>query len=97
MQKIEKTSNEFHEQYCFQCGEKNVDLNAKITSCKHLVFIGTSEGPEYDSLELMKENKKDKSCFEIIEELDNKYIGFCQFGHPPNGMESYIVYKDLSK
>ena len=96
MQKIEKTSNEFYEQYCFQCGEKNVDLNAKITPCKHLIFIGTSEGPEYDCLNLMKKNKEDKSCYEIIEKLDDKYIGFCQYGHPPNSMEAFIIYKDLN-
>ena len=45
----------------------------------------------------MNKNKEDKSCYEIIEKLDDKYIGFCQFGHPPNSMEAFIVYKDLNK
>ena len=53
--------------------------------------MGTSEGgPEYDKLKL---HNDDKSIAEIVEGLDDNYLGFYSSVPAPSGMESYVVYK----
>ena len=47
----------------------------------------------YDKLKLHKESNVDKSPGEIIEELDDDYIGFYTSPPAQKVLQAYIVYK----
>ena len=76
--------------YCFRCGTKNVGEKGVEKICDHIIYVGTSEGPEYDKLKL---HNDDKSMVEIVEGLDDNYLGFYSSVPAPSVMESYVVYK----
>ena len=94
MKKIEIISADLIDHYCFMCGTKNLGKEGIEKVCDHLVYVGTSDTePMYDKLKLHKESNEDKSSHEIIEELDNSYIGFYTSAPAPGMLEAYIVYK----
>ena len=53
MKKIEiVTTADTTDHYCFICGQKNVGAKGVEKQCEHLVYVGTTEGVEYDKLKL---------------------------------------------
>ena len=90
MIKIEINNKDSIDHYCFKCGTMNVGEKGVEKICDHFVYLGTSEGPEYDKLKL---HNDDKSMVEIVEGLDNNHLGFYSSVPAPSGMESYVVYK----
>ena len=77
MKKIELvTTADTTDHYCFICGQKNIGAKGVEKQCEHLVYVGTTEGVEYDKLKLHNVDNEDKSPHEIIETLDDNYVGF---------------------
>ena len=94
MKKIEiVTTADTTDHYCFICGQKNVGAKGVEKQCEHLVYVGTSEGVEYDKLKLHNVSNEDKSPHEIIEKLDDNYLGFYSSAGAPSALEAYVVYK----
>ena len=94
MKKIEiVTTADTTDHYCFICGQKNVGAKGVEKQCEHLVYVGTSEGVEYDKLKLHNASNEDKSPHEIIEKLDDNYLGFYLSMGAPSHLEAYVVYK----
>tara|TARA_B100001079_G_C16134403_1_gene392758 strand:- start:31 stop:366 length:336 start_codon:yes stop_codon:yes gene_type:complete len=87
------TTADSADHYCFLCGQKNVGTNGVEKPCEHLIYVGTSEGVEYDKLKLHNVDNEDKSPHEIIETLDDNYVGFYVSAPAPSALEAYIVYK----
>tara|TARA_B110000438_G_C15279785_1_gene422146 strand:- start:49 stop:339 length:291 start_codon:yes stop_codon:yes gene_type:complete len=80
--------------YCFVCGTKNFGKEGLEKVCDHLVYVGADDGDAmYDKLKLHKESNVDKSPGEIIEELDDDYIGFYTSPPAQKVLQAYIVYK----
>ena len=94
MKKIEiVTTADTTDHYCFICGQKNVGAKGVEKQCEHPVYVGTSEGVEYDKLKLHNASNEDKSPYEIIETLDDHYVGFYISAPAPSALEAYVVYK----
>ena len=94
MKKIEIINADLIDHYCFMCGTKNLGKEGIEKVCDHLVYVGTSDtDPMYDKLKLHKESNVDKSPGEIIEELDDDYIGFYTSPPAQKVLQAYIVYK----
>ena len=94
MKKIEiVTTADTTDHYYFICGQKNVGAKGVEKQCEHLVYVGTSEGVEYDKLKLHNASNEDKSPHEIIETLDDNYVGFYISAPAPSALEEYVVYK----
>ena len=94
MKIIEITTNDSIDQYCFLCGSKNIGEKGVEKVCDHLVYVGTNDGgPEFDKLKLHNDSNEEKSPSEIIEKLDDNYLGFYLSAGAPSHLEVYIVYK----
>ena len=94
MKKIEiVTTADTTDHYCFISGQKNFGAKGVEKQCEHLVYVGTSEGVEYDKLKLHNASNEDKSPYEIIETLDDHYVGFYISAPAPSALEAYVVYK----
>ena len=94
MKKIEiVTTADTTDHYCFICGQKNVGAKGVEKQCEHLVYVGTTEGVEYDKLKLHNVDNEDKSPREIIETLDDNYVSFYISAPAPSALEAYVVYK----
>ena len=91
MIKIEIAANDPINYYCFRCGTKNVGEKGVEKICDHFIYCGTSEGSEYDKLKLHNDDNDEKSMVEIVEGLDDNYLGFYDSAH--RSLDCYIVYK----
>ena len=99
MQKIEILDNrDKPDSYCPMCGTKIIEFlekGTKINKCKHLVYLGSDEGPEFDKENVYSKIENDEdSTLEAIEKIfNNKYTCFTLSMGAPSGLSGYIVYK----
>lgn len=93
MKLIELTNSNPQNYYCLLCGAKNIGEKGIEDHCEHLVYVGTSEGPELDTIGLHNSNNEDKSPYEIIQKLDDNYLIINEITPAPSELELYIVYK----
>jgi len=99
MQKIEILDNrEKPDSFCPMCGVKNIEFDgkgSKINECKHLIYLGSDEGTEFDREKLYdKIELSDDSVGDILSKLLNDdYVCFILSEGAPSGLSGYIVYK----
>jgi hypothetical protein len=99
MQKIEILDNrDKPDNYCPICGTKNIEFNkesSKINECKHLVYIGSDEGPEFDKKNIYSKIENDENSTEdaLGKIFSDEYTCFTLSMGAPSGLNGYIVYK----
>ena len=99
MQKIEVLDNrDKPNSYCPMCGTINIEFNekdSKINECKHLIYLGSDEGPEFDKENIYSKIENDENSTEdALEKIfNNEYTCFILSMGAPSGLNGYIVYK----
>ena len=99
MQKIEVYDNrDKSDSYCPMCGTINIEFNeksSKINVCKHLIYLGSDEGPEFDKENIYSKIENDENSTEdALEKIfNNEYTCFILSMGAPSGLNGYIVYK----
>ena len=94
MQVIEISGNSDLNHFCSKCGKQNqIYKNDSMVfeECEHFIYAGTSEGPDYDPLNLYEKYEGDFNLFKS--NLDDNNICYFFAPLPPASLEGYLIYK----